>query len=148
MKLQNSDRNVIYLRFDFKDLQNNTTLMLNTNSGALDVFSEKMRFRFDFDKEPSLVLNFKDKNNQILQDNALINFEKHQNRCEEIYKHLKYPMEKYDEEMDQNASEILNYLYEFDIETSKNTSNPLEGVGYTDSSYIESILNIKIKHEK
>ena len=57
-------------------------------------------------------------------------------------------MEKYDEEMDQNASQILNYLYDFDVETSKTTFDPFEGAGYTQSEFLAGVMNIKIKENK
>ncbi len=142
-KLNRTPRGAVYFRFDLPNLDNQVLFRLDSRSGVVTPFHTKENFSYNGEKRPTLVLNVPDQKGELAIDNALITFEKHQFRCQDMYKQLKYEAPEYDTEVDQKASTLLNFRYGQEVELHGKQKNDFEGASYSQALYPESVQEIK-----
>lgn len=137
-------RNVLYIHFGVKNLENRHTMFrLDTSNGALELSENKDGLNFSNVEAPIFVINAKDQNGNIRQNDSLIYFYNFHEKCTQAYKFLNLPYPEFDDKNDKTASSLVDHMIQRENKDYEFSDPLFPSIEYSQTFWASELNQIK-----
>lgn len=137
-------RNVLYIHFGVKNLENqNTMFRLDTTNGLIEVVENRDGLKLFSSEYPVFVVNARDQYGTIRQDNSLMYFYDYHEKCTQKYKFLDLSYSEFNEGNDERVSFLVDHEFQRENRAYKSLDPLFPAIRYSETFLASRLKRVK-----